>query len=249
VSGGIGFDFSGCRVLITGGSSGIGAGIAAAFERAGANVTITGTRERASDYEADLAAYEYRSLQLEDADSIRALAEELQSLDILVNNAGASLPGGRSEHLPDVFETSVRINLFGAFRLASACKDRLAASALDGGGAVVNLGSMSSYFGIPIVPGYGAAKAAIVQLTKSLAVAWAGDGIRVNAVAPGLIRSNMTAPMEQIEGLAQPHLDRTPMARWGEAEDVAGPVLFLASPAARFVTGQTLPVDGGYSIA
>ena len=80
-------------------------------------------------------------------------------------------------------------------------------------------------------------------------MAWAADGIRVNAVAPGLIRSNMTAPMERIEGLAQPHLDRTPMARWGEPSDIAGPVLFLASPAARFITGQTVRADGGYSIA
>ena len=148
-----------------------------------------------------------------------------------------------------MFEESGQINLFGAFRLATACRKKLAASALEGGASVVNLASMSSYFGISIVPGYGAAKAGIVQMTKSLAVAWAAGGIRVNAVAPGLIRSNMTAPMENIEGLADAHLARTPMARWGEPDDICGPVLFLASPAARFITGQTLPVDGGYSIA
>jgi NAD(P)-dependent dehydrogenase (short-subunit alcohol dehydrogenase family) len=186
---------------------------------------------------------------LTDRSAIDALAASLPSLDILVNNAGASLPGGRNEAIPEVFEESVQINLFGAFRLASACRDNLAASELDGGASVINLASMSSYFGISIVPGYGAAKAGVVQMTKSLAVAWAGSGIRVNAVAPGLVRSNMTAPMEKIEGLAEPHLARTPMARWGEPEDICGPVLFLASPAARFVTGQTLPVDGGYSIA
>ena len=166
-----------------------------------------------------------------------------------MNNAGANLPGGRSEYDPDVFEESVRINLFGAFRLATACREKLAASELDGGSSVINLASMASYFGIGIVPGYGAAKAGIVQMTKTLAVAWATDGIRVNAVAPGLIKSRMTAPMETHDALAKPHLQRTPMARWGTPEDIAGPVLFLASPAARFITGQTLPVDGGYSIA
>ena len=249
MSGAITFSFEGCRVLVTGGSSGIGAGIAKAFCEAGAQVTITGTREQASDYDGDLAAFDYRPLQLQDRSAIDALAASLPSLDVLVNNAGASLPGGRNEAIPDVFEESVQINLFGAFRLASACRDKLATSGLDGGASVINLASMSSYFGISIVPGYGAAKAGIVQMTKSLAVAWAGSGIRVNAVAPGLIRSNMTAPIEQIDGLADPHLARTPMGRWGDPEDVTGPVLFLASPAARFVTGQTLPVDGGYSIA
>ncbi|MFP8881589.1 MAG: SDR family oxidoreductase [Myxococcota bacterium] len=247
--GSVAFSFEGCRVLVTGGSNGIGAGIARAFAAAGAHVTITGTRDGADAYDADLSAFDYRTLLLTDRSAIDALAASLPSLDILVNNAGASLPGGRNEAIPEVFEESVQINLFGAFRLASACRDNLAASELDGGASVINLASMSSYFGISIVPGYGAAKAGVVQMTKSLAVAWAGSGIRVNAVAPGLVRSNMTAPMEKIEGLAEPHLARTPMARWGEPEDICGPVLFLASPAARFVTGQTLPVDGGYSIA
>ena len=243
------FDFSSCEILVTGGTSGIGAGIARAFAEAGARVSITGTRAAASDYAEDLSAYQYHPLEVSEPNQIEALASELGSLDVLVNNAGASLPGGRNEYEPGVFEQSVSINLFGAFRLASACKEKLGASTLDGGGNVINMASMSSYFGIPIVPGYGAAKAGIVQMTKTLAVAWAADGIRVNAVAPGLIESKMTAPMKNIEALSKPHLDRTPMARWGTPEDIAAPVLFLASPGARFVTGQTLPVDGGYSAA
>jgi NAD(P)-dependent dehydrogenase (short-subunit alcohol dehydrogenase family) len=242
-------DFSGCRVLVTGGSSGIGAGIARAFLEAGAEVTITGTRPSASDYDRDLSGYGYQSLRVTDPDAIRRVADAQGGLDVLVNNAGANLPGGRNEWEPDVFEQSVAINLFGAFRMSVACKEKLAASPLAGGASIINLASMSSYFAVPVVPGYGAAKAGVVQMTKNLAVAWAPDGIRVNAVAPGLIESNMTAAMKGIEVLERPHIDRTPLGRWGTPEDVAPAVLFLASSAARFITGQTLPVDGGYSIA
>ncbi len=246
---GVRFDFSGAAVLVTGGSNGIGAGIAQAFLAAGAEVTITGTRSEAAGYDRDLSAFRYLPLQATDREGLEALAGELPHLDVLVNNAGASLPGGRNEAVPDVFEESVAINLFAAYRLSVACKEKLAASGLPGGGSVVNLASMSSYFAVPMVPGYGAAKAAIVQMTKNLGVGWAPEGVRVNAVAPGLIESNMTSVMKGVEVLEKPQIDRTPMGRWGTPEDVAPTVLFLCSEAARFVTGQTWNVDGGYSAA
>lgn len=243
------FDFSGARVLVTGGSNGIGAMIAKGFATAGAEVLITGTRASAAEYDGDLSAYEYRQLQLTDKQAIDALASSLDGLDVLVNNAGGNFPGGQHEAAPDVFEESVAINLFGGYRLAVGCKDKLAASNLEGGGSVINMASMGAFFAVPIVPGYAAAKAATVQMTKNLAATWAGEGIRVNAVAPGLVESNMTALMKGVEMLEKPFLDRTPMARWGTPEDIAPVVLFLATSAARFITGQTVLVDGGFSIA
>jgi len=242
------FDFSGTRVLVTGGSSGIGAAIARDFTAAGADVVITGTRASASEYDGDLSAYEYRQLELTDKKTINALAASFDRLDVLVNNAGANFPGGKHEAAPDVFEESVAINLFGGYRLAVGCKDKLAASRLEGGGSVINMASMGAFFAVPIVPGYAAAKAATVQMTKNLAATWAGEGVRVNAVAPGLIESNMTALMKGVDMLEKPFIDRTPMARWGTPEDIAPVILFLASSAAQFITGQTVLVDGGFSI-
>ena len=243
------FDFNGCRVLVTGGTSGIGLAVATAFHAAGAAVTLTGTRPGASDYEQDLSLFHYRPLDLRDREAVDALAGSLDSLDVLVNNAGANLPGGRNEWQPEVFEESLLLNLSGAFRLCVGAKPVLAKSAWPGGAAIVNVASMSSFFAVPMVPGYGAAKAGVVQMTKNLAVAWAPDGIRVNAVAPGLIETAMTAPMKGIEALEKPHIQRTPLGRWGTPQDVAPAFLFLASPQAGFITGHTLRVDGGFSAA
>jgi NAD(P)-dependent dehydrogenase (short-subunit alcohol dehydrogenase family) len=246
---GVAFDFAGAQVLVTGGTSGIGQAIAHAFVASGAHVTITGTRAGASEYEADLTPFSYRRCRMTDPAEIGAVAAALDGLDVLVNNAGQNLPGGRSEYEPDVFEETVSANLFGTYRMAAATRDLLVASEIDGGASVVNSASMASFFAIEMVPGYGAAKAAIVQLTKTLALAWAGRGIRVNAVAPGVVETPMTAPMMPIDQLTAPLLARTPMGRFAQPDEIAPAVLFLASPAARYITGHTLVVDGGFSIA
>lgn len=243
------FDYTGRHVLVTGGTSGIGAGIAAAYRAAGASVTITGTLAAAGEYDANLDGFRYLQLQLTDNGHIASVADAMAHLDILVNNAGAALPGGRSEAEPDVFDEAVRINLLSAYRLAHACRPLLARSSMPGGASVIGLASITSLFGNEMVLGYGAAKAGLVQMTKSLAIAWANDRIRVNAVAAGMIATRMTAGHVGDAGALAPWLARTPLRRVGTPHDIAGAILFLTSAAAAYVTGQTLPVDGGYSIA
>lgn len=242
------FDYSGAKVLVTGGTSGIGHGIARAFREAGAKVIVTGTRAAPADYDdVDLTGFEYRQLQLQDKVAIQALADSLEGLDILVNNAGASLPAG-DEWTVEGFEAAVQVNLLSAFNLASACLEYLKASELPGGASVVGVASLTSFFANEMVPGYGAAKAGIVQMAKTLGLSWAPHGIRANNIAAGLTESRMTAVMKDIPEMNDPIIERTPLKRWGTPNDMAGAVLFLCSEQAAFITGQTLVIDGGYTL-
>jgi NAD(P)-dependent dehydrogenase (short-subunit alcohol dehydrogenase family) len=241
------FDFADARVLVTGGSNGIGLGIARAFADAGAHVTITGTRASARNYAHDLSAFAYQALDVRDKAGIARVAASLDALDVLVNNAGANFPFQPSEWDPDVFEDSVRVNLFSAWRMALACKPLLSASQLAGGASVINLASMASFRAVPIVPGYGSAKAGIVALTRNLAVQWAKGNVRVNAVAPGLTDSNMTQAMKSFPEIEAAELAKIPMGRRGAPDEIAPAVLFLASAQASYVTGATLAVCGGFA--
>lgn len=240
------FDFTGALVLVTGGTSGIGHAVASAFAAAGADVTITGTRASAAEYDTELDRFDFRRLEISDPSSVDELAGSFDVLDVLVNNAGATLPGGRDEWDPEGFAASVDLNLVGPMRLTVGLGRALFASAQVGGASVVNLASMAALRAVPMVPGYGAAKAGVMNLTANLANRWAGRGVRVNAVAPGLIDTPMTAPMAAFPELLDAELAHIPMARAGTPDEVTGAVLFLSSSAATYLTGHTLAVDGGY---
>jgi NAD(P)-dependent dehydrogenase (short-subunit alcohol dehydrogenase family) len=235
--------FAGRTILIVGGTSGIGLACARAFRDFGGLVTATGANERECKAAAAIGATDkiaFRVLDVRDRAAITDTVGALQSLDVLVNAAGVIMRD--DEHDPDIFANVVEINLTGAMRVSSAAHRKLAAAT----GSVVNLASMLTFFGGPRTPGYSASKGGVGQLTKSLAAAWAKDGIRVNAVAPGWIATPLTQPLQDDAERSGPILSRTPMGRWGKPEEVADAVVFLASPAARFITGAILAVDGGY---
>lgn len=246
----VAFDFTGRNVLVTGGTGGIGAGIADAFRSAGAGVTITGTRGSAADYDEDLAGYRYLPLDVEDKSSIDAVAPALTALDVLVNSAGLALGAmGIDEYDPDNFERAVTMHLTSVQRLTARCAPLLQQSTLAGGGSVISMASMASFFGIDPVPGYGAGKTGLLGMTRVLAVHWAKANIRVNALAVGLARSKMTGAVLDNPDINAMMLARVPMGRHGTPADIAGAALFLSSDAASWITGQTLAIDGGFSIA
>ncbi|MEM9254962.1 MAG: SDR family oxidoreductase [Pseudomonadota bacterium] len=243
---GVSFDYAGATVLVTGGTSGIGLACAQGYRDSGAEVMITGRRQHPTDYDADLRDMAYRQLDVSDTAALESLAKSLTKLDILINNAGGSQA---DEWSHQGFDQSLAVNLASAFHLSTSCKELLAASSFAGGSSVIGIASMTSYFGFEWTPGYGPAKAGLVQLVKTLAMSWGKLGIRANAVAAGLTRSNLTAPvLDNMPDMVDETLKRQGLQRTGEPQDIAGAVLFLTSPAASWITGQTLPVDGGFTI-
>ena len=251
------------RVIVVGGTSGIGLGVALRFASDGAHVIATGasaaevatatrsvaatgsaaatgsTAANGSQASLDLT---FEPLDVRDTRAVKSFFARQSSLDVLVNCAG--IIRRNEEHDPEVFAQVIDINLTGSMRTCAAARALLAQTR----GCIVNTASMLTFFGGGIVPGYSASKGGIGQLTKSLAIAYAVDGIRVNAVAPGWIATALTDALQKDAARSEPILARTPLKRWGTPEDVAGPVAFLASDAARFITGVILPVDGGYLI-
>jgi NAD(P)-dependent dehydrogenase (short-subunit alcohol dehydrogenase family) len=237
------FNFFGQAALVTGGTAGIGAAIAGGLADAGCRVVAAGLPAPGEVRGQPFNGVEVTRLDVCDTKSIQDLVAELDRLDILVNCAG--IIQREAEYQIDTFERVLNVNLLGTMRVCMACHGLIGKQ----GGSIVNIASMLSFFGAGLAPAYSASKGAIAQLTKSLAISWAPDRIRVNAVAPGWITTSLTQRLQDDVARSAEILARTPLKRWGEAEDVVGPVLFLCSPAAAFITGAVLPVDGGYLIS
>ena len=248
------FDLAGRVAIVTGGNGGIGCGIALGLAEAGASVAIFGrNNEKNQQVLAKLKAIGVPSMSVKIDLTDRAALEpalsrvesELGGICILVNNAGnVSLSGGIMREKPEDWDNVIETQLNAVFLLS-----KLAAQSMTSrkGGKIINIGSMYSFFGSGLIPSYSAAKGAIIQLTKSMAIELAPHNIQVNAIAPGWIETDMTAPVKTMP-LNDEILLRTPAGRWGRSEEIAGTAVYLASRASDFVTGATIRVDGGYSI-
>ncbi|MGI9399864.1 MAG: SDR family NAD(P)-dependent oxidoreductase [Rhizobiaceae bacterium] len=234
------FDYSGARIVVIGASrGGIGASIARAFQDAGAGVEITGAEEKCVPEDAERFSYE--KLDVTDTQAVQAYANSRKHVDVLVNCAAITKRGEEME--AGFFSKVLDVNLIGSFRCAKAMLPALKSAK----GRVINIASMYARFGSPNNPAYGASKAGVEQMTKSLAIAWADEGIRVNAIAPGFIVTEQSARARKDASFTAGVEARTPLGRWGQPGDIAGIALFLASDAAAFITGACIPVDGGYS--
>ncbi len=230
------------KAVITGGARGIGWGIANAMLEAGYAVTVTGLTQKEIESVPARGHLEAVQLDVTSDAQVKALLSRFDSLNVLVNCAGIIMRG--EEYDIEIFKKIVDVNLTGTMRMCVAARPLLAKAK---NASIINTASMLSFFGGPLVPAYAASKGGIVQLTKSLAVAWASEGIRVNAIAPGWITTELTRGIASDEARSAAILARTPLKRWGEPADIGGSVVYLCSEAARFVTGTVLPIDGGYA--
>ncbi len=247
------FDLTGQAAIVTGGNGGIGRGIALALAEAGAKICIAGRNEEKNEAvraEIDQIGRDCIALTCDVTDlgnieaTLDAAEDAFGGVQILVNNAGVAVLGPPEESTDEDWSQVISTNLDSVFRFSRAAHSRL-----RGDGKIINIGSEYSLFGSPFAASYAASKGGVIQLTKSLAVAWAADGIRVNALIPGWITTDLTAPVRGMDELYQQIIERTPAKRFGEPEECGGAAVFLASSASAFVTGQSLVVDGGYSIS
>jgi NAD(P)-dependent dehydrogenase (short-subunit alcohol dehydrogenase family) len=238
------FDFSGRTALVTGGVSGIGAAVSQAFAKAGATVIACGLTEAeigAAAADPAFAGITLRQLDVTDRSAVDVLVGGLDRLDFVINSAGVIRRD--AEHDPDVFDQVLDVNVSGGMRVSAAARPLLARSR----GAIVFIGSVMSFFGGPRQPAYSASKGAVRNLTMSLACAYAADGIRVNAVAPGWVITQLSRGAREDPVRSAAILSRVPVGRWADTAEIADPILFLCSDAARYMTGTVMPVDGGYT--
>lgn len=237
------FDFTGRTILVTGGTSGIGAATSLAFRRAGARVLACGFTQQeleAARANPDFGGIDIRSLDVCDKPAVDALLGGLESLDAVVHCAGLILR--EAEHDPIEFDKVLDVNVSGGMRVSAAARPLLARSR----GSIVFVASVMSFFGGPRQPAYSASKGAVRNLTMSLACAYADEGIRVNAVAPGWVVTNLSRGARENPERNATIMTRTPIGRWAQPDEIADPILFLCSDAARYMTGTVMQVDGGY---
>jgi NAD(P)-dependent dehydrogenase (short-subunit alcohol dehydrogenase family) len=232
------FSVAGKHVLITGGTGGIGGAFARAFQEAGATVIVADLKAPAAGTLPDGIRFE--PLDVCSDEAVEALAARVERLDVLIHCAGRLVRW--EEYKPTVFMSILDVHLVGNLRLANAFRGHLKATR----GCLINIASMYSYFGAAHVPAYSAAKTAIVSLTKSLAIGFAADHIRVNAIAPGWIKTEISRAGREDPGFNSKVVARLPNGEWAEPEELAGTALFLASAASNLINGVTIPVDGGY---
>ena len=232
----VSFDLTGKQALVTGGRRGIGLAIARALRDHGAEVIITGIREGGQTEQG----FPFRHMDLGDYESIKTLAADFDGLDILVNNAGA-LVREEGEYDPPIFDRIVDTNLNGTYRVCHAFFPHLKARR----GCIVNLVSVAAFVASPLCPAYGAAKAGTVELTRTLARRWGREGIRVNAIAPGWIRTDMNTTIQQDAKEVTRIADTSALGRWGLPHEIAGAAVYLASSASSYATGGCVVIDGG----
>ncbi len=236
------YDFGNRHVLVTGGTRGLGRTIAAAFSRAGARVTVTGTQSLTSAYDASLSAFAYQRLELTDHDSIDRVAQQVGPLDVLVNAAGARIPTSLDVHDREFVAQAIRLGLVGPSHLANRLRYRLGESTMRGGGAIVNTHSLRRWF--EISHGSAAAQTEMLSLTSRLGASWARNRVRVNGVASTVAFAREAPLRVEIDRDSGPLLTRPRPQQSGTLQDVALAALFLASGGASYITGQTLMVNG-----